>query len=288
MDNATLALSQLTDVEICAKDARCVREPRHAGLCLIVEDPTARALKLADRLEKEAARLAAEAAAWRAAGEAGVEAPGCGRHPLCIRAPRHPGMCRLKGSKPGGAKPPAYASQKGAQKGARKAAAAAPKPVALAWKPTSVIEATSVITAGEVAASAAGVPAATAAGYPAAASAAVDAASLALAQAESDVASLAKADASPTEEQEASLHKVASIEDLQAEASADLDAFQAELAAPAASQAKKRTADEAALGTQWYDVAAASSSDPAPVGAHAALAAAAAIADAAVGGSAMP
>ena len=42
------------------------------------------------------------------------------------------------------------------------------------------------------------------------------------------------------------------------------------------------------LGTQWYDVAAASSSDPAPVGAHAALAAAAAIADAAVGGSAMP
>ena len=81
MDNATLALSQLTDVEICAKDARCVREPRHAGLCLIVEDPTARALKLADRLEKEAARLAAEAAAWRAAEEAGVEAPGCGRHP---------------------------------------------------------------------------------------------------------------------------------------------------------------------------------------------------------------
>ena len=230
------------------------------------------------------ARLAAEAAAWRAAEEAGVEAPGCGRHPLCIREPRHPGMCRLKGSKPGGAKPPAYASQKGAQKGARKAAAAAPKPVALAWKPTSVIEATSVITAGEVAASAAGVPAATAA----AASAAVDAASLALAQAESDVASLAKADASPTEEQEASLHKVASIEDLQAEASADLDAFQAELAAPAASQSKKRTADEAALGTQWYDVAAASSSDPAPVGAHAALAAAAAIADAAVGGSAMP
>ena len=71
-------------------------------------------------------------------------------------------------------------------------------------------------------------------------------------------------------------------------ASADLDAFQAELAAPAASQSKKRTADEAALGTQWYDVAAASSSDPAPVGAHAALAAAAAIADAAVGGSAMP
>jgi hypothetical protein len=285
MDNATLALSQLTDVEICAKDARCVREPRHAGLCLIVEDPTARALKLADRLEKEAARLAAEAAAWRAAEEAGVEAPGCGRHPLCIREPRHPGMCRLKGSKPGGAKPPAYASQKGAQKGARKAAAAAPKPVALAWKPTSVIEATSVITAGEVAASAAGVPAATAAGYPAAASAAVDAASLALAQAESDVASLAKADASPTEEQEASLHKVASIEDLQAEADAELEA---ELAAPAASQSKKRTADEAALGTQWYDVAAASSSDPAPVGAHAALAAAAAIADAAVGGSAMP
>ena len=189
-------------------------------------------------------------------------------------------MCRLKGSKPGGAKPPAYASQKGAQKGARKAAAAAPKPVALAWKPTSVIEATSVITAGEVAASAAGVPAATAA----AASAAVDAASLALAQAESDVASLAKADASPTEEQEASLHKVASIEDLQAEADAELEA---ELAAPAASQSKKRTADEAALGTQWYDVAAASSSDPAPVGAHAALAAAA-IADAAVGGSAMP
>ena len=59
MDNATLALSQLTDVEICAKDARCVREPRHAGLCLIVEDPTARALKLADRLEKEAARYMA-------------------------------------------------------------------------------------------------------------------------------------------------------------------------------------------------------------------------------------
>ena len=64
--------------------------------------------------------------------------------------------------------------------------------------------------------------------------------------------------------------------------------LEAELAAPAASQSKKRTADEAALGTQWYDVAAASSSDPAPVGAHAALAAAAAIADAAVGGSAMP
>ena len=78
---------------------------------------------------------------------------------------------------------------------------------------------------------------------------------------------------------------MASIEDLQAEADAS---WEAELAAPAASQSKKRTADEAALGTQWYDVAAASSSDPAPVGARAALAAAAAIADAAVGGSAMP
>ena len=76
-EQAEKALALLTDVERCYKDARCVRLPRHAGLCMIVEDPTARALKLAERLEKEAAKLAAEAEAWRLAELAGDEAHGC-------------------------------------------------------------------------------------------------------------------------------------------------------------------------------------------------------------------
>ena len=80
----------LTDVERCYKDARCVRLPRHAGLCMIVEDPTARALKLAERLEKEAAKLAAEAEAPLPAPDATTSS--CSTTPTrrLAQAPRPP------------------------------------------------------------------------------------------------------------------------------------------------------------------------------------------------------
>ena len=277
-EQAEKALALLTDVERCYKDARCVRLPRHAGLCMIVEDPTARALKLAERLEKEAAKLAAEAEAWRLAELAGDEAPGC-RHPLCIRAPRHPGMCRLKGSKPGGVKkkpvkpaPPAGADAAAA---ALAASAKAGAKAALKWRPTNVILEGTAVPPAEPAA-AARVPADVAAGrMPLAhAGADVESAALALARAEAslavtDGATLPAALAPPLSGKEAqseaslALHggvnpvlmtdpspnlllpASASIEDLEVEGEAELAEM---LGEPAAPESKKRTAEEAELG----------------------------------------
>ena len=271
-EQAEKALALLTDVERCYKDARCVRLPRHAGLCMIVEDPTARALKLAERLEKEAAKLAAEAEAWRLAEIAGDEAPGCGRHPLCIRAPRHPGMCRLKGSKPGGVKkkpvkpaPPAGADAAAA---ALAASAKAGATAALKWRPTNVILEGTAVPPAEPAA-AARVPAVAAA----TASTVADSAALALARAEAslaitDGATLPAALAPPLSGKEAqseaslALHggvnpvlmtdpspnlllpASASIEDLEVEGEAELAEM---LGEPAAPESKKRTAEEAGL-----------------------------------------
>ena len=276
-EQAEKALALLTDVERCYKDARCVRLPRHAGLCMIVEDPTARALKLAERLEKEAAKLAAEAEAWRLAELAGDEAPGCGRHPLCIRAPRHPGMCRLKGSKPGGVKkkpvkpaPPAGADAAAA---ALAASAKAGAKAALKWRPTNVILEGTAVPPAEPAAAV--VPLTVrmpssrtpADGF-------VDSAALALARAEAslaitDGATLPAALAPPLSGKEAqseaslALHggvnpvlmtdpspnlllpASASIEDLEVEGEAELAEM---LGEPAAPESKKRTAEEAELG----------------------------------------
>lgn len=282
-EQAEKALALLTDVERCYKDARCVRLPRHAGLCMIVEDPTARALKLAERLEKEAAKLAAEAEAWRLAELAGDEAPGCGRHPLCIRAPRHPGMCRLKGSKPGGVKkkpvkpaPPAGADAAAA---ALAASAKAGATAALKWRPTNVILEGTAVPPAEPAAAARVPDVAATTVVPLtlrmpSSRKSVESGALALARAEAslaitDGATLPAALAPPLSGKEAqseaslALHggvnpvlmtdpspnlllpASSTIEDLEVEGEAELAEM---LGEPAVPEAKKRTAEEAELG----------------------------------------